>query len=273
MSQLATVKPPIGYFGSKVRIAEAIVATFPGHRHYVEPFAGSLAVLLAKPRSYMETINDLDHDLMCFWRTLRDQPDELARVCALTPHSREELRLARTGGPCPDLERARRVWVMLTQSHTGSLLSTGWRHHVSPTATNQVMPNRVASFAARIPTAAERLRGVTLECRPALDLIRRYGSTPGVLLYVDPPYLGATRPTVGYRHEMRDAAEHRELAEALRGCAAPVVLSGYDSPLYRDLYGEWEMTTLAAYTGRNGASGRRTEVLWSNKAARLDGTP
>ncbi|HTK67538.1 MAG TPA: DNA adenine methylase [Pseudonocardia sp.] len=260
-------KPPVGYFGSKVRIAPKIVATFPEHRHYVEPFAGSLAVLLAKPRSYMETVNDLDGDLMTFWRVLRDQPDELIRVCTLTVHAREELKLARSGEPCGDIERARRVWVMLTQSHTGSLLGTGWRNHVSPKATNQTMPDRVASFVSRLPAAAERLRRVTLECRPALDLISRYGSTPGVMLYVDPPYLGSTRPTVGYRHEMRDETEHRELASALGTCTVPVVLSGYDSPLYRDLYQGWQVQTLSAFTGKNGANGQRTEVLWSNDAA------
>lgn len=265
------MKPPIGYFGSKVRIAPKIVAAFPEHRHYVEPFAGSLAVLLAKPRSYMETVNDLDGDLMTFWRVLRDQPDELIGVCELTAHAREELKLARGGEPCGDVERARRVWVMLTQSHTGSLLGTGWRHHVSPAATNQTMPNRVAAFASRLPEAAERLRRVTLECRPALDLIARYGSTTGVLLYVDPPYLGSTRPTVGYRHEMRDEAEHRELATALTACVAPVVLSGYDSPLYTELYAGWSMTALTAYTGKNGTNGQRTEVLWSNEAAQAQG--
>lgn len=82
--------PPFAYYGGKTQLAERIVATLPPHKHYVEPFAGSLAVLLAKPPTTMETVNDLDGDLMTFWRVLRDRPADLIRACALTPHSRGE---------------------------------------------------------------------------------------------------------------------------------------------------------------------------------------
>src|SRR5690625_2808765 len=85
------MKPPFPYFGGKTRLAGSIVYLLPQHDHYVEPFGGSLAVLLTKPRSRMETVNDLDGDLQTFWRVLRDQPSELARVCAMTPHSRAEI--------------------------------------------------------------------------------------------------------------------------------------------------------------------------------------
>lgn len=81
------MRPPIAYYGGKQRVAQAISSMLPAHSHYVEPFAASLAVLLAKPASRLETVNDLDGDLMTFWRVLRDQPQELTRACALTPHS------------------------------------------------------------------------------------------------------------------------------------------------------------------------------------------
>ena len=77
-----TLAAPFPYFGGKTSHAARIASLLPDHGHYVEPFAGSLAVLLAKPRSRMETVNDLDGDLMTFWRVLRDQPEELARACA-----------------------------------------------------------------------------------------------------------------------------------------------------------------------------------------------
>lgn len=82
--------PPMAYYGGKTRLAAKIAALLPAHDHYVEPFAGSLAVLLAKKPSRMETVNDLENLLMTFWRVLRDKPEQLARVCALTPHSRAE---------------------------------------------------------------------------------------------------------------------------------------------------------------------------------------
>ena len=89
------VLPPIPYFGGKQALAPWIVSLFPKHGHYVEPYCGSLAVLLAKSPARMETVNDTDSKLMTFWRVLRDRPIDLARVCALTPHSRAELLAAR----------------------------------------------------------------------------------------------------------------------------------------------------------------------------------
>lgn len=261
-------RPPFAYFGGKTRIAPLIAAAMPSHEHYVEPFGGSLAALLAKTRSRMETVNDLDGELMTFWRVLRDQPDELARVCAMTPHSRAEYTAAfdRPSG-LPDLERARRVWVRLTQSRSGTLLSSaGWRHYVDPAGSVTSMPGYLAGYVDRMAPVATRLARVSLECQPALELIERYGRSPNVLLYVDPPYLGATRVSGGYRHEMKTEHEHRELADALRGCRASVVLSGYDSPLYAELYQGWHVTRIDTTTGQGGARQERTEVLWSNRA-------
>ncbi|PXY20345.1 DNA adenine methylase [Prauserella endophytica] len=260
------MRPPFAYFGGKTRLAEQIVAQLPPHEHYVEPFAGSLAVLLAKPRSRMETVNDLDGDLMTFWRVLREQPDDLTRVCALTPHARaEQLEAYALGAEVDDLERARRVWVLLSQGRGGQMRPTGWRHYVDPAGSVFGMPGYLEAYVSRLEPAAARLAGVSLECQPALDIIDRYGRSPNVLLYVDPPYLGSTRVSGGYRHEMKTEAQHRELADALRGCAASVVLSGYDSPLYADLYDGWHVTRIDTTTGQGGTRQERTEVLWSNR--------
>src|SRR5690606_3844003 len=84
------VKPPFSYYGGKTTLAPQIADLLPEHDHYVEPFAGSLAVLLAKDVSRCETVNDLDGDLMTFWRVLRDSPEQFERACAMTPHSRAE---------------------------------------------------------------------------------------------------------------------------------------------------------------------------------------
>lgn len=259
--------PPFAYFGGKVSLAESIVSLLGPHQHYVEPFCGSLSVLLAKSRSPMETVNDLDGDRMLFWQVLRDRPKDLARACALTPHSRAEHdqsfdRRAELG----DLERARRVWVRLSQGRGGQMRRTGWRHYANPSG-GAGMPDYLAGYTGRIMPAAARLAGVSLECRPALELIAKYGQHSGVLLYVDPPYLGSTRPWGDqYRHELRSDDDHCELADALRACAATVVLSGYASPLYDELYAGWSAVELAAFTG-NGKHGDqdRTEVVWSNR--------
>lgn len=263
------LKPPFTYFGGKLSLAGRIAALLPDHEHYVEPFAGSLAVLLAKQPSHMETVNDLDGSLMNFWRVLRERPGELERICALTPHSRAEHAAAREPAE-DDLERARRVWVLLTQGRGGhTWRRTGWRYYQNPRGSDASMPDYLDAYVGRIAAAAERLRGVSLECRPAVEVIEAYGRHPGCLIYADPPYLRSTRTWTNgnaYSAEMYTEAEHRELAAALNSARGGVVLSGYPSPLYDELYGGWHQREIGAFTG-NGAAGDRyrTEVIWSNR--------
>lgn len=260
------MKPPMPYLGGKITLASQIVALLGDHEHYVEPYGGSLAVLLAKQRAPMETVNDLDGDLMLFWRVLRDRPNELARVCALTPHSRAEHAAAYSVDGADELERARRVWVQLTQGRAGVRSRTGWRHYVNPAGSSLGMPGYLAGYVERVAPAAARLAGVSLECRDALEVIASYGRDPRVLLYVDPPYLRSTRRSGGYLRDMPSETEHRKLSEALHSCRAAVVVSGYPSSLYdRDLYVGWERYTFAANTGQGGAWAARTEVVWSNR--------
>lgn len=259
------MKPPFAYYGGKTSTAERIVALMPKHRYYVEPFAGSLAVLLAKPRAAQETVNDLDGDLMLFWRVLRDRPDDLARAAALTPHSRAEYAASYELPDGDELERARRVWVRLSQGRGGMMRRTGWRFYRDPHGTSVGMPRYLQGYVDRMPECAKRLAGVSLESAPALEVIERYGAFEDTLIYADPPYLGTTRGWGNnYAHEMRTEAEHVALAESLRSCRSAVLLSGYASPLYEDLYGDWDSARIEAFTG-NGVEGRRTEVVWSNR--------
>lgn len=262
----------MGYYGSKVRIAPRIVDMLPAHNGYVEPFCGALAVLLAKPPARFEVVNDLDGDLMTFWRVLRKDAADLERVCALTPHSRGEYEASwPIADDVDDLERARRVWVKLSQGRAGSLRATGWRYHEAPLGRSSSMPRTLAGYVGRFAAVADRLASVTLESRPALDVITAYGRDPHNLLYVDPPYLAATRNSLAYRHEMPDEDQHRELAAALAECKATVVVSGYPSALYdEDLFAGWDRTEIAASTGQGSVWSERTEVLWCNRRLRRD---
>lgn len=261
------MKPPLNYFGGKIALAERIVDLLPVHRHYVEPFAGSLAVLLAKPPVHMETVNDIDQELMTFWRMLREQPAELIRVCSLTPHSRAEEAAAYDSDTVTELECARRVWVKLTQGRTGTLKRSGWHYCQDPAGLNSSVPERLASFVRRLEPVAQRLQRVTLECRDAMDVIADYGRHREVLIYVDPPYLSSTRPAspTNYSHEAGTEAAHRGIAAALHACAASVVVSGYDSPLYEVLYAGWDSVRFQTSTRRGGRLSPRVEVLWSNR--------
>lgn len=258
----------MAYFGGKTRLAPQIAALLPVHAHYVEPYAGSLAVLLAKSPSAKETVNDLDNRLMTFWRVLREQPAELARVCALTPHSRAELGAAQGTDLSlvrDDLEVARLVWVRITQGRAGTIRKTGWRHYVDPSGVSIGMPGYLAGYVERMSAAAERLANVSLECRPALELIERYGRVSANCLYLDPPYLGSTRSNHSYGTEMADPGQHAQLLEAIVRCRASVVLSGYPSPLYDSALQGWSRLQIHTQTGQGGTNQARTEVVWSNR--------
>lgn len=259
------MKPPMPYVGGKQTIADRIVDLMAPHDHYVEPFFGGGSVLFAKPPSMMETVNDIDDHLLTFWRVLRDRPYELGWVCATTPHSRREMTSTRDigAGDPDDLERARRVWVQLTQGRAARLTRTGWRYVVTDAA-KHALPDYLDGYVARLIDASERLRGVSLECRDAVDVIDAYDA-PGTCHYVDPPYLGTTRGrNTLYAHEMPDDNDHERLLEALTGCAGQVILSGYASPLYDEALAGWERIEIQA---RDQASRERVEVLWVNRLA------
>jgi DNA adenine methylase len=257
------LKPPFAYYGGKMTLGPQIAALLPEHDHYVEPFAGSLAVLLAKEPSRAETVNDLDGDLITFWRILRDEPESLARLALLTPHSRDEYESSRSlVVAANDLERARRVWVRLTQGRSHSMKPTGWKNAIRATA-RQPLPDTLVTFAKRILPAADRLKGVTLENRDALDLIRDYGSEPSVCIYADPPYVGSTRAT-NYGVEMTRDDQHEAFAQACHDASASVVISGYESGLYDDLFGDWHRFEFAPTRGLHGKA-TESEVLWSNR--------
>lgn len=265
----AVVQSPVSYFGGKAFMADRLVAAFPAHRHFIECCGGSLAVLLAKKRSRMETVNDLDNTLQTFWRVLRDRPADLERVCVLTPHSRAERELAYSFphglDELDELETARRVFVALTQGRTGSITRTGWRHNVRPTSTP--MPIVLQRYSQRLAPAAARLQGVSLECRPAIEVVRSYGKERTSLLYVDPPYV--TDPGIRrggeYKVEMTNRGEHQELLDACLSANAAVVVSGYSSEVYDAALAGWYRYEIPTSTQQGSGHGQRTEVVWSNR--------
>jgi len=238
-------------------------------------------VLLSKTPTAHETVNDADKAIWTFWKTLREQPAEMMRVCRLTPHSEVEFAFAEdfiTPG-MPELEVARRVWVRLTQGRSGRLRRMGFRHYIDPAGCSIGMPGYLDGYADRMPAVVERLKNVTLLNRDAFDIITKFGRIPDVLLYCDPPYLGSTRNNDrSYRHELITDDEHRELGAALRACRSTVVLSGYPSALYdEDLFPDWDRHEIHTSTGQGGKNDSRTEVVWCNrhmdKQALLFGDP
>lgn len=270
----APIKPPAPYYGGKTRLAPWIATLLEPHHRYVEPFMGTAAVLLAKQPSKLEVINDLDGDVVTFFRVLRDRPDELERACRLTPYARAEfLDVREPVDGLDDIERARRWWCRVVQGFNSSpgRWATGWSLSVRRGTSE---PSTAANLVERFEAIAERLRRVAIENTDALELITRMDDVD-TAFYCDPPYLGETRKgrdrrsaVHDYAHDMLTHDQHAALADVLRGCRGHVLLSGYASDLYAELYADWwcvEQRIVNNPARRSGKSAHATEVIWSNR--------
>lgn len=268
---------PFPWFGGKARLAPHIVPLLPAHTVYCEPFGGAASVLFAKARSKLEVYNDVDLGVVSFFRVLRDRPDELQHLLALTPYSRAEYLDCRDtwSDGADDLERARRWFCMTFQAFGGGGKGgclTGWATDVRGRK-NGSRPRTFAWRVDRLHTFADRLRQVQIECDDWRAILDRYDQEE-VCFYLDPPYLPSTRKSGTYAHELTEA-DHAEFVERLHTLRANVVLSGYDSPLYTqldDTFERFEFTVaLASAKTIDVARATRTEVVWvrSNSADRL----
>ncbi len=268
------MRAPFTYYGGKMGMAPRIVSLMPPHRVYIEPFFGSGSVFFAKAPARHEIINDLDHNVVTFFRLLRDHPEDLERVCTLTPYARAEYEAADLDeAGLDDLERARRFWVRVNQSFSKTAgRQTGWS---ITTARTQPVAESVIGRLGRFSKCVERLARTQIEHCDAADLIDRL-ATSETVVYADPPYLASTRRgrdrlrPKDYLHDMGEPADHERLAEVLHSTPATVILSGYPSELYEKLYADWwhqdVAVTVHSSNSATSARGARTERLWANRA-------
>lgn len=252
------------YPGSKWSLADWIISHMPPHQTYLEPFFGSGAVFFNKPPSALETINDLDGDVVNLFRVIRDRPDELARLVYWTPYSRQEYYASCDVGEADELERARRFLVRCWMARGGVTAGrTGWKNLITLDKASRIPQHEEwLNLPEKIIIVSKRLMGIQIENQPAIDLIKRY-NRPEVLIYADPPYPLTTRSGRLYKHEMTDE-DHLELLEVLDSHPGPVLLSGYANPIYDERLKRWhrEERRVVAEAGQI-----RTEVLWINPVA------
>jgi DNA adenine methylase len=268
-------RPALRWHGGKWRLAPWIIGHFPAHRVYVEPYGGAASVLLRKPRVYAEVYNDLGDEVVTLFRVLRsERAPELIEALRLTPFARGEFEAAYEPAEDP-VETARRLAVRAymgfgSDGHNARV-RTGFRANSNRAGTTPA--HDWANYPDALKAIVERLRGVVIERRDALDVMRTHDSSE-TLHYVDPPYLPETRSDKSrrgkikyhaYSHEMT-AEDHHRLLEFLQDLTGMVVLSGYPSPIYDDaLMPRWYRVERKALA--DGARAR-TEVLWINPAAR-----
>lgn len=254
------MKSVLKYPGAKNRVAKWLVSMIPEHEVYCEPFFGSGAVFFNKPKAGIETINDLDGNVVNYFRVVREHPEELSRLLSLTPYAREEYEDAFVDNETDtDIEKARKFAVRCFMGFScGIRYRRGFR--TSQCSSGPHIPDKWRQLPETILLAADRLKDAQIECLPALELIRRY-DTEDVFLYVDPPYLGDTRKKYLYNHEMDSEEEHRELLELLLAHPGKVMVSGYDNPLYNEMLYGWRREQRKSQA-ENGSA--RIETVWMN---------
>lgn len=250
----------LNYPGSKWGMAAWICSLMPKHRSYLEPFFGSGAVLFHKQPSAIETINDIDGDIVNFFSVLRTQPDELASMIAMTPYARDVFEYAHSQIHADDpLERAYQFAIRSKMGHGfKTYAKTGFKIDVYARE-NSYAVNCWNRLPVDLLEAAERLKSVQIENRPALDLIRRFNHE-NVLIYCDPPYLPSTRFCKQYKHEM-DSNDHVDLLKTLQMHKGFAMVSGYSSELYNDMLSGWSRVERKSYNQNHDI---RQEVLWCN---------
>lgn len=260
------MRPIIKYPGSKWKIARQLVELIPEHHSYVEPYAGSLAVLFSKPPSPIETVNDLDSDVTNLFRCIQQDSERLARLVMTTPFSRETYEQQYEGPEqaryASRFQRAAGFLVKCWQGHgfRTNGYKVGWKNDVQ---------GRERAYALwdwyHLPEwiidIAERLRMVQIENRPALEVIERFWYK-NVFMYLDPPYVIGSRSSKQkqYKHEMTDA-DHEELLKLILQSPAKIMVAGYETEMYNDYLHGWEKRS---FPGAAEGGTTRTEVIWMN---------
>ena len=256
----------VPYFGGKARkrLHNWIQSHLDMRQIYLEPFAGALSILLNRKRSYFECANDLDGNVVNFFRCLRDNGDELLEKLRLTPISREEFEDCKKKleyNEPDDIELARCWYVLVHQSRAGAFAHR-WKASKK---------RRLDEFANRVdyilPLIVERLRRVQFENRDAVELVDKYSDDPDTVIYCDPPYPAETRGSVGdYRLDTSDDLHDRLLAAVTKDTVkAQIVISTYDSTRYSDRLAGWHRSELEVVRHAADGSHKGTEVIYANQ--------
>jgi len=263
------IRPPVKWHGGKHYLSAWIISQFPAHRIYLEPFGGAASVLLNKPPVDVESYNDLDLRITRLFRVLQLQGAEFVERMQFIPYSQKEFADAKEyAADATDLDKAICDFIRWRQSFGGQ--GKGWS--CTTTRARGGMAGDVNAWWTAIdqlPRVIDRLKRVQILHQPAIKAIKRFDNEEA-LIYCDPPYLHSTRGVKScdvYGVEMSQA-DHEELASVLNACKSTVVLSGYPSPLYGELYSDWRQVELeiANHSAGGETKARMTEVLWIKDA-------
>lgn len=253
------MRPLLRWHGGKFILGKWIVENMPQHKIYVEPFCGACSVLLHKPRTHAEVVNDLHDELVNFLAIIRDQSEAFHHAIYWTPYSRKEFELSYQSHPNP-IERARRFAVRSFMGFGSNAASgkkwTGFRSNSNRSRTTPAGDWK--NWQNYIKKFAERLRGVVIENKDYRDLIMDHDSE-STLFYFDPPYMMETRNTKhAYVHDW-SLSDHEQFLEIIKNIKGKYLVSGYSHPLYENFFKSHTRIEKNAFA--DGAK-KRTEILW-----------
>ncbi|MFY9561292.1 MAG: DNA adenine methylase [Terriglobales bacterium] len=247
---------PLSYIGGKHRLAKRIIAILPKHTTYVEAFAGGAQVFFHKEPSKVEVLNDLDGEIVNFFRVCQAHQEELLRYSRFLLVSRKWFELLRATDPATltDIQRAARYLYLLKGSFASLVARPNYHWHVvQPPGFN---PERLPLL---LENAHKRLARVQIECLPYDEVLKRY-DRPATLFYLDPPYFGRKL----YRYNF-EAADFEKLAERLQKLRGKFVLSLNDVPEVRALFRGFHIERVELpYTSQKTSGRRYREVLITN---------
>jgi len=253
------MKNILRYPGAKWRIVPWILEHIPKHHSYVEAYFGSGAVFFNKEKSNIETINDIDNDVVNLFEVIRKNADELVRQLEMIPYSRAVYERAFKEHTQDSVQRAVNLLIRAWQGHGfKTCTKTGWKNDVQGREKAYCVHNW-NRLPAWILEVVERLKEVQIENRPALEVIRRHNFEK-CFIYLDPPYLLDTRAGKQYKYEMSEE-EHIDLLECIIDMKAKIMISGYDNDLYNKYLKDWNTDYINCQKEYGGLA---KEKVWFN---------
>lgn len=258
------MKTPVTYYGGKQKLVTTILPLYPEHLLYNEAFCGGAALFFAKEPSEMEVLNDLNSELINFYRVMQTDFISLQKEINITLHSRRQHEDARVvyGNPhlFSPLKRAWAVWVLASQSFA-SMIDGSWGYDKSRNTTTKKVINKGIQFTEEY---AIRLQNVQLECADALYIIKSRDAET-TFHYCDPPYYNSDCGHYG-GYSIHD---FERLLETLADVRGKFLLSSYPSEIlekYVKKYGWYQKRVEQRVSVNKGSGKKKIECMTANYA-------
>lgn len=253
------VNSPFKWVGGKSRLRKQIISLLPKHTCYVELFSGAAWVLFGKPPSDVEVLNDIDQELITFFRVVKEKPKELMASFEWELVSRAEFQRLASLDPMQltDIQRAHRFYYLIMAGWGGELKYPRFQTSISDGGHGNRLIGALETLKERIAPVHQRLKTVIIENLHWRNCLDRY-DRPTTVMYIDPPY-----PDNGanYAYNMRGWKEHQELADRLHKTECKWILSSYDIPEVRELYPQNYVVAVQMASGMKAKKNAKERVI------------